>query len=233
MTYATDFRGWPIPIDPNPYYKLRFGWGGVHWFGENDSPNVGGLYIIPRDRPLNSYLGQADRIQTRAAVFRCPLDTGAHLAASRFRPWDAAADLSLAPPQDRGTCFARSGTSYEANEWMYCRAGAVNGFGFAPAGAPYPNFRWRQSAEHIAVAPSSFVLLGDIGAMTAGRIGEAQRQNRDEFCAWWHGFEVGQLGFADGSVRLARMGTVTTPRYTFYLDPSRQPIGSRVFAYTW
>lgn len=230
-SYVDDFRSWPLPIDPSPHFKLDYGWGGVHWFGT--AATAGGLLPIPHERPLNPYIRDGVRIEAREAVFRCPSDDGAFNARTKARPWDAASSLSQAPDQDRFSCYSVSGVSYISNEWMYCKVGSAIGFGFAPPGQPYQFFRPNQGPQHVLAATSRFVVFGDIGSGSSGRITEGVRQSRDEFTAWWHGYEKCQLAFLDGSVRLERMGAVTKPGYTFYLDPSRQPPGSRIFAYTW
>lgn len=229
--YINDYNSWPLPIDINPWYKLDYGWGGIHWFGTGSTASP--LAAIPPARPLNAYVRDEYRIELRETVFRCPLDDGAFNARTKARSWDSASAVSLAPDQDRFSCYSVAGTSYIANEWMYCKIGASIGFGFAPVNQPYQNFRPNQGPQHVAVATSRFVVFGDIGSGSSGRIPEGARQSRDEFTAWWHGYEKCQLAFLDGSVRLERMGAITKPTYTFYLDPARQPPGSRVFAYTW
>ena len=52
--------------------------------------------------------------------------------------------------------------------------------------------------------------------------GECLLQQRDDFTR--------EL---DGSARREKMGRITTSHYTFYLDPTKQPLGSRTFAFTW
>lgn len=229
--YTTDYGCWPLSDDPQPWRGVFYGWGGVHWFGPNDTPVP--FIPIPRDRPLNSYLGLSGLLESDWRGFRCPSDTGTFRAGSGVRPWDGAAQASLCDDRDRLSAYGVVGTSYEANEWAYCRMGAVDGMGYAPLTVAPPNFRNKQGPDAVGVAPSRFVLLGDIGAMSGGRISRALRQQRDVMTAWWHAPESGQLGFLDGSARLEKMGRVTTSRYVFYLDPTRQPLGSRTFAFTW
>lgn len=87
-SYVTDYECWPLPIDAQPWRKLDYGWGGVHWFG--NAATAGGLLPIPAERPINSYVCSDVRVEWRDLIFKCPLDSGGFDARSLARPWDSA-----------------------------------------------------------------------------------------------------------------------------------------------
>ncbi len=229
--YTTDYRAFPLGSGPRYWTHIRFGWGGVHWYGEADeTPRP---IIVQAARPLNPYIGDGgERIETRMAVFRCPRDTGGALSVSGARTWDGVTGQTLESGDGSSTSFGVAGTSYDANEWMYC-VPQDSGFFFNGLHRPYRNFVGNHGPHNVMVAPSRFVVLGDGPASIGGRYPRQVRQNRDLWSGFWHKDEHGQLGFLDGSARLERMGAVTTSRYTYYLNPSRHTLASKVYAFSW
>ena len=219
--YTDDYRAFPLSSQPRPWNLLRFGWGGVHWFGEDENPHQS----VPRERPLNSYVQDGgDLIENRALVFRCPSDVGGY--GYRTRSWAYSnRGAPDADPADLGTCYAIFGTSYEPNDWMYCQPND-RGFGWAGVGIPYPRFRPRNNESNVVVSPSRFVVLGDTGQIVGGRYPKAERYARDMWTGFWHGEEKGLLAFLDGSARLETMGTPVTATYSLFMDQSKHSSAS-------
>jgi len=227
--YCIDYNSFPLRDSATPWEQLRWGWGGVHWRQMQIGPAT---REFPTDRPVNPYLGDAGAtIEERSIIFRCPSDAGCYDYATGARSWDA-----LAAPDtgivDLQTCFGVAGTSYQANEWMYC-VPQDQGFVFRGVGLPYRNFVGTNAPHSVIASASRFVVIGDIGAMSGGRLSHQNRQARNYWSGFWHGSEHGQLGFLDGSARRERMGAVDTPRYTFFMNPAKHTSGSKFNAYSW
>jgi hypothetical protein len=182
-------------------YRVRFGWGGVHWYGLDRSgepiiPDDGpALNLLTAVRPVNPYLGRDETTQAFERVFRCPADDGLRIpGAAKFGlnddPWHDLGPGNLSGEGDQ-TVFGKVGTSYEANTSMYERV--IDG---DPVYGPF------FGPKDVFVSPSRFVLVGDAGAMTIARGGLYQDVVVQ---GWWHGFGRGQMAFLDGSARHERV----------------------------
>lgn len=172
---------------------------------------------------MNRYVGDEPIIRARLDAFRCPSDIGCKNTRTGQNVWAALGADNASGFGDQ-TCYGFAGTSYAANTWMHCEIGSLTGFYagvFNPAVAP-PRFRPEYGPQHIIGSTSRFILIGDIGQIQPGRMPIAAQSQRDMFAGWWHGSQRGNMGFADGSARIVKMGAMSLGSYTFYLDPSRQ-----------
>lgn len=195
IVYANDFGSFPVGDAPDYWQRVSYGWGGVHWFGDSDiTPWLG----LPAERPLNTYVAEERRTTSGGSVFRCPSDTGAALSRTGDRTWDWIADIVGVAP---GTCFGAAGTSYAANDWMYCDPSRSGGWGVPTRDAAPPFYRSRLGPDTVVVSPSRFVVLGDTGVMVAGRYTPDWRNSLNLFAGYWHGSEFGNFAFLDGSCR--------------------------------
>ncbi len=219
--YTEDYRAFPCGDLPSYRNHLRFGWGGVSWYGDNPVPGI----HTPPDRPLNAYVSTGPRIETRMELFKCPSDTGCANSVSGERSW-AAHGAGNASGEGAISCFGLAGTSYEANTWMYCIPGSTTGFGYSPPGTLPPRFRGNQTFDNMSAEPWRFIVIGEIGAMAGGRMGRAERGRQDVFTGFWHGAEKGQFVFADGSARTEAVGSASTPRYTCFMALLNHPGGA-------
>ncbi len=216
--YINDYHTFPFGWDAAGYRTHeRWGWGGVNWY-----PSTG---IVPgfnvlADRPLNPYLGDGRRIEYRLSVFRCPCDNGTREYGTDTTSLPALGATSVSG--ETTTNFGVVGTSYECNEWMYCRPGVRDGWGLFPA---LPNHRSNQSPDHVAVSPSRFVVLADSGPVNWMQSTMAERQNHLGG-NWWHGAERGPMGFLDGSARLEKSGRLVCGQYSFHMIPFPSPNAS-------
>ncbi|MGH7244734.1 MAG: type II secretion system protein [Phycisphaerales bacterium] len=240
--YLGDFRVFPVPRSkdiekwiqpgqmPSPGAPLglmssvTWSYGGVHWYGAG----AGGNLVTPFAaadplRPINPYIENGLAIRDKLGVFRCPLDNGS---------WDSFTTnqniwVKVGPAAAGGvggavgtTVFEQLGTSYDANDWMYCRPGSRTGIEVRDHDK-LSNFAWWLGPQHLVTLPSRFVVLGDSGVMIAGRYPLDYIRQTPKRSGWWHGVQVGNLAFFDGSVRLTPMGEVTTERYSFYMDEGK------------
>ncbi len=229
-TYMNDFENFPVGRDTNYQAKIRWSWGGVHWYtldaqGNPVNPGVSATFMTGT-RVLNPYIGSDQLQQARAEIFRCPSDTGC--VYSRTREPVIWQTFGTGNPSLEGneTVFGQLGTSYQMNSWLYCDVQA-RWFG-SPTGSYRPSYGPRQAN----IAPSKLVVISDAGASAAGRYTKAERDTLGGgglVEGWWHGYEKGQLVFLDGSARQEiEMNAITKPTYTFYLDPYRNvPLRSR------
>ncbi|MBS0188423.1 MAG: type II secretion system protein [Planctomycetes bacterium] len=240
--YVGDFRVFPVPrskdiekwIEPGRYPRpgapaglmssVMWSWGGVHWYGSKPD----GTWTTPMAaadplRPVNPYVERSQVIRDKARVFCCPLDNGSFDSfTDRQNLW-----VKVGPAAGGGvggapgtTVYEQLGTSYDANDWLYCRAGARMGLE-VEGDDKASNFIWWQGPQHVVTTPSRLVMLGDSGVMLAGRYPIEYLMQTPKRSGWWHGVQIGNLTFLDGSVRRERMGEVTTATYTFYLDESK------------
>jgi prepilin-type processing-associated H-X9-DG protein len=58
------------------------------------------------------------------------------------------------------------------------------------------------------------------------------RREYDMVYGWWHGYEIGNILFLDGSARREEMGAAVTKTYSFYSNPSVQAMSGRRMAWT-
>jgi type II secretory pathway pseudopilin PulG len=198
--YLGDFDNFPVRDEwttdlRQGLAKVRFGWGGVHWYGYDSNGNP----IIPDDnestqllsayRPVNPYLGLDVTTPAFARAFRCPSDTGlVYIGHPEWEiPW---AEWGAGNPSGEGdyTVFGQTGTSYEANKVMYTRF-VDHHQELAPNRGP----------RNVVVEPSRFVLVGDSGVMT---VAWHRRLSETLVYGPWHGSARGQMAFLDGSARL-------------------------------
>ncbi len=215
QVYCDDYESFPLGEAPDYFRVVNWGYGGVHWYA--DAVPVPGL-ALAAERPLNPYIGESARLETRHDVFRCPSDAGMAYAATGGRPWEEFGRGNASGEGDR-TTFGQIGTSYSANAWMYCVAGASAGWG---RGSPRPPlYRENQGPQHVVVETSRFIVLGDSGTMGAGLYSREGQVARNILHGWWHGEDVGQMGFLDGSARHERVGARVTDTYSYFMDPSR------------
>lgn len=233
FAYTTDHKGlWPINYSDRPWGNLIYSQFGVAWWGEDRIPTP--PYSAPPRRPVNLYIAEDEMIQHHLPVLRCPSDNGCVEPVTNTRPWDAVAASSPAPVEFRShIIYATAGTSYAANEWMYCTPGSSIGFGYVSPTRDPLYFNRTFGPHAVAVSPSRFVLLGDHSSRTIARLTELERVQRNAFGAWWHGYERTNLAFADGSVRQETTNAIVAQKYSFYLNPERQPRPWRPFAFTW
>ncbi len=184
--YLDDFDRFPWGADPEYNKKLRWGWGGVHFYGyDGEDPDAPSDLLAVR-RPVNPYLGLDETTDAFARIFRCPNDDGIRYFGHPEVPipWE---EFGAASRASETTVFGMMGNSYEANRVMYERR--INN---TPVYGPW------FGPDRVKVVPSRFVLLGDSGAMTV-----ALHRRTFEWIvyAWWHGTGRGQLTFLDGSAR--------------------------------
>ncbi len=217
--YLNDFRTFPLAPGDVSSASVRFGWGGVHWYGykEDGTPEGTGTLHLGAERPVNPYIGSDQPIEeARAKIFRCPNDTSVRYARDG-KPviWESFAAENRSGEGDR-TAFGQLGTSYEANGWLYCEVGS-------PRGWLGGRFRPGQGPQHVPISASRLTIAGDIGMYSAGRYDRAGRLDLNIIEGWWHGPERMHMAFLDGSARREKAGAVATDRYSYWLDPSRHP----------
>jgi len=190
--YMDDFDRFPWGSDGEYEKKLRWGWGGVHWYGYENGDPYSPDGLVATHRPVNPYVNEDEVSEGFAKIFLCPGDTGVQYYGHPEEPipWK---DFGAGNRSGEGdeTVFGMMGNSYEANRRMYERT--IDG---SPVYGPW----W--GPGRVVVDPSSFVMIGDSGAMTV-----AMHQRVFEWLVygWWHGEERGQLGFLDGSARNERL----------------------------
>jgi len=220
--YMNDYGTFPVAhdLEGEPVVPL-YCWGGVHWYGEDEvgNPNVPFSYALP-DRPVNPYMDSQIREERRAEIFRCPNDNGVYYnRTGEIVQWVEWAGDNPSEEGDQ-TVFGMMGTSYQANDWMYCEIGSIYGMG-----RPEPtHLRFDLGPTNVAIAPSRFVMLGDTGSNYAGRYDPLGRLKMNIITGWWHEDDHGQMVFLDGSARREYMTDVVTQKYSFYLDPGRHNV---------
>lgn len=240
--YINDFRVFPVPRSEVIARWLTPGlarppgtpsgldssvlWshGGVHWYGRTADGGFNvPLAIADAERPVNVYIAGTRAIEAASPTFECPLDNGSRDTVTNTpNVW-----VHVGPPRDRKPGGARGtrmydqlGTSYEANDWMYCRPGSRFGV-WDPTNDKVSNFAWWLGPQHLVTTPSRFVMLGDSGPFAAGRYTTEYINQNPTRHGWWHGIQAANMAYFDGSVRRSPMGDVTTADYSFYMDESR------------
>ncbi|HMN40289.1 MAG TPA: prepilin-type N-terminal cleavage/methylation domain-containing protein [Phycisphaerales bacterium] len=196
-----------------PSARLPGIWAGVDWY-----PDVGAPGNIPiRERPTNLYIGSDARIDSRMNVFMCPLDFGSREYGTGANPYSGLAAATLSGEPD--TYFGVAGTSYNANQWMYCKPGAPNGWGGFPN---FPNLRTSQGPQHVEVATSRFVVLQDNGP--SNWIASTPAQLTANLTGgWWHGKGRTAMSFLDGSARTERGKLLVCDTYSMHMKPLVNP----------
>ncbi|TVQ33566.1 MAG: type II secretion system protein [Phycisphaeraceae bacterium] len=179
------------------YSHHWFDWGGIH------HQNVQGSHVRPW-RPMNQYIGSDDIEKARNNVFLCPSDDG--------WKWSGEdANQSLYDNQEdwyghgsdawdvSHTTFARYGTSYRANDWIWAPVGRSLGY-VNPADRNY-EIKARNMPEWVR-RPSHFIVVGDLAAFQMIRSDmESRRRFWGIQYSWWHAEERCNLAFLDGSAR--------------------------------
>jgi prepilin-type N-terminal cleavage/methylation domain-containing protein len=210
--YTDDFRVYPTsdptPAQPMWWMKLRWGWGGAHWYGFDESgqpidmPESPALPALQAKRPINQYVGSADIAEGSAQPFRCPSDGRiVNSRSGRIVDWSVFAQFSQSDLRF-DTAYGALGTSYEANTDLY----KLRGTGGGPDPEQTGWFRRTFGPRHVTALPSHVVLLGDISHVAAGRWSRRARSNADVIVGWWHGKDRGPYAFHDGSARMISLG---------------------------
>lgn len=243
--YINDFRIFPLPrsqdfvkwsppglkeLPGSPrglFTSVIWSFGGAHWYGgvgpADDENNLRTpLAIFDPLRPINPYIASSRAIQGKVTTFLCPLDNGNRYA-SRQVPVNWVNGVQLGSGASGGPTtrvYDQTGTSYEANDWMYCLPGSRTGI--ENRGCPdRTNFAWWLGPQHLVTTPSRFVVVGDGGAISAGRYPNDYLIQTDKRYAWWHGVQTCNMVFMDGSVRHERTGEPTTSTYSVYMDEGK------------
>ncbi len=215
--YFADYDSFPAMDVGNYPARLFDCWGGVDWFGDD-------FQLSLATRPVNRYVAPHKQVRERAEVFMCPRDDSMRHSKTDDRiVWERVMGEHSWAEEEGTTIFSCLGSSYAANDWMYCTPGARQGWGHQ---WPSPTFRTDLGPDNVQVTPSRFILVSDWGSFYAGRYELQDRVDRNLIYGWWHGYEIGNMTFLDGSARRHEMGDVTTQDYTFYVDPGKQPPGS-------
>ncbi|MEM8758433.1 MAG: DUF1559 domain-containing protein [Planctomycetota bacterium] len=206
--------------------RVRWNWGG------GPTSDLALAEAQGMSRPLNAYLGDAEgESSTLAAeVARSPGDAGIASAYDpETSPWGIFGLGSERVPFDRFQPVADVvGTSYFANEWLYCNPGATFGFGMPRGGSGRDSFRTDLSLRRSSADPWSLIVLGGAGWAEAERYSPEERLER-QFTVWegyWFGESVTHFAFADGSVRNEDLeGSASTNTATVYLQPRKHRNG--------
>jgi prepilin-type N-terminal cleavage/methylation domain-containing protein len=222
--YAIDYDNFPVAGGADATIgKQRFSWGGVYWY-DGVPGYVPSQWL--RERPINKYLQARGKQTVRAEIFQCPSDDSMRYTASDDRViWEDVGDDTHAE-EGAVSVFAVTGNSYNSNDWCYVDPQSMFG-----VGANDRYFRTDIGPDDVIASPSRFILVCDAGQWSAGRFPREQRLLFNKVYGWWHGYEIGNMTFLDGSARREQMGDVTTPTYTFYSNPSVQSIGGKRMAW--
>ncbi len=205
--YADEQRYFPTVDKPDWHMKLRWGWGGVHWYGYDaggspiDMPPWAGLPALVAARPLNPYLGLSLITEGPVGMYKCPGDFPLTMSRSgRAVDWSAFSQFSSSDERQT-TVFGQLGTSYEANTQMYTQTG-----GSVPDPMGTNWCRRTMGAKDVHLPPSRVVLMGDVGGLAAASWSRANRAVSDIITGWWHGKDAATLVFHDASTRLVPLG---------------------------
>jgi len=218
--YGDDYKRFPTADSgPDAWQRARWAFGGVNVTSESGDSVLDDVYTIA-ERPLNEYLGHDNNAQSLAEIYHSPADNGLFYSAFPNRAvWDDLGRLSSEYTGDEST-FLTMGTSYFANEWMYCIPGST--VGFHDQGGPGGAYTNRLGPRNVMADPWRFVLAGGAGQMDAGRYSDEELKNALIPQGFWYGPRVGHLAFLDGSVRAEKMTEgANTSDYTFYVNPRR------------
>lgn len=239
--YTDAERAFPIAQDAdddrNAYRRVRWGFAGVRV--AEGSPDA----ALSITRPLNSYIdsnstgneegytadGEASGMI--AEVTRSPGDDGFDVIdPDDVAPWPMYG-LGRERNQiiDGQPVYEVAGTSYFANEWLYCKPGAITGF-FELDQRARNSFRPGQNLNRASVATSELVVMGGAGWLDAARYTAEEREGQDSFLreefwlgqGFWFGESTTPFAFADGSVRNEDLeGSAVGPNATVYMQPGK------------
>ncbi len=225
--YFIDYDNFPVAVsDPQSIFYMygnTSSWAGVDWFGDDRT----GLSVwLLQQRPVNKYLQNDNNEFARSEVFMCPNDDSMRYTTSDERiSWEVWGAHTTAF-EGATTVYAVTGTSYFLNDWCF-----VDPQSMFAVGSNYRFYRDDLGPDDVIASPSRFVLICDAGQHGAGRFPLETRQLFNKVYGWWHGYEIGNMTFLDGSARREQMGDVTTSTYTFYSNPSVQSIGGKRMAW--
>ncbi len=214
-SYLNDYRVFPYAPSSSastPSAQLPGLWGGVDWF-----PPTAPTSIPIRDRPVNPYVASESHLESRLEVFKCPLDNGSREFGTGNNPYSAWSAVTLSG--EPNTYFGVAGTSYDANQWMYCKPRTGNGWGGFPT---YANLRTRQGPEHVQVATNRFVLLQDDGPSN-WIVSDAAQMTPNLTGAWWHSKGRTVMSFLDGSSRKEKGNLLVCDSYSLHMKPQDLP----------
>lgn len=218
--YGDDYNRFPTAdTEPDPWRRARWAFGGVNVNADDNDSDLVNTYSVD-ERPLNEYLDLESNTSTLAEVFHSPADDGLYYSMFPNRSvWDDLGRQSRVYEGDE-SCFLTMGTSYFANEWMYCVPGST--VGFHSQGGPGGAYTNRLGPRNVTADPWRFVLAGGAGQMDAGRYSEEELEEMMIYEGFWYGQRTGHLAFLDGSARAEEMTEgADTSSYTFYVDPRR------------
>lgn len=207
--YLNDFDNFPVGPDEDYDAKVRYGWGGVHWYGVDETGEpTSPADFLPARRPVNPYLNEDELSEGFARIFKCPNDSGVVYHNFPDIPvwWDEFAIGNRSGEGDL-TVYGQLGTSYGANEQMYYRYDAKAGHAVYDA---------TLGPAHVHVVPSRFVLVGDAGSMT---VASYHVLIDGLVVGWWHGHGRGHMAFLDGSARAERVLPPGDDGYTMSREP--------------
>lgn len=226
-SYHDDFRAFPIAQtasdDAEAFRRVRWGFAGT--VADAESPDAAQRLV----RPLNVYLdpGATGRDESGliAEVTRSPGDDGFAIVDGRDRaPWP---EFGLGRERrsitDGQPVADVAGTSYFANEWLYCAPGATIGF-FQLDERRQNSFRPGLGLRHASGATSDLILMGGAGWLDAARYSAEERVAPNAFVweGFWFGEDTTPFAYADGSVRDEDLGdSANGPGGTVYLRPGK------------
>jgi prepilin-type N-terminal cleavage/methylation domain-containing protein len=204
--------------------RVRWSWGG----GPTDDRAPESVRALRR--PLNAYLGGTSVPGESGVVAEVVISPGDEGIQSRSAPDQTAwaflglGGLERAREDVYTPVHEVAGTSYFANEWLYCLPGAT--VGFLTIDDNFRNaFRTRQSLRLASAHPASLFMLAPAGWSDAMRYTPEEREvtGANERLIWeanWYGPQANHVAFADGSVRGdAFDGAAYGPEGTVYLRP--------------
>ncbi|MEO1583747.1 MAG: DUF1559 domain-containing protein [Planctomycetota bacterium] len=225
LSYEADTGAFPIAQtareDADALRRVRWAWGGAE--ADEQSPASARSFT----RPVNAYLdasGSADG-GIAAEITRSPGDDGWEAPDGKRRaPWPelglGSTRRTITPDQP---VHEVAGTSYFANEWLYCRPGAGIGF-FERDGRGRDSFAPGLGLRHAGVSTSDLILLGGAGWSDAARYTDEELAAETAFIwrGFWFGEDTTHFAFADGSVRDADLqGSASGPGGSVYLRPGK------------
>lgn len=199
---------------PEAYKRTRWSFGGVNVLPPSN-PNP----VATLPRPLNAYLDLPTNTAALSEVYHSPADDGLfYMARPNEAPWERLGMQTEAGIEE--SAFLALGTSYFANEWMWCIPGST--IGFHDTNGPGSAYTTKLGPRSVTTDAWRFVVAGGAGQMEAGRYDNSEMPTALAPEGFWYGPRIGHLAFLDGSVRAETMTRgADTPQYTFYVDPRK------------
>lgn len=198
--------------------NVRWLWGGIT---EGIDNSVFDDFELRAERSLNQFFPE----QKVEDYFRCPLDEGLTYA-------DTGEEAIWHNLQDQPSVVGVLGTSYFANDWLYCEIGSDGGYNGSTPYGDGDAYTTRNKRYLVVTSPSEFILLGDASLMDAGRYTPEEQLDKNILKGNWHGKERNAFGFLDGSVRQKIVGVFPWGEYNWFLDKRKHGVNSqrRVYA---